>query len=103
MSRNAFVTEDRPWVFNRRADVKILRLRVVSRDEKEARWIFVVNAGRIHEATGAGRFERLRQLSNLKRAKVTWQRHKIMFLQEADHFCLAAFVRFQKRFLIRRD
>src|SRR5439155_25885842 len=36
MSRNSFVSEDRPRVFNRRANIKILRLRIVSWDEKES-------------------------------------------------------------------
>src|ERR1041385_1170805 len=94
MSGNTFVTEDRPGVFNRRANVKILRVRVVSRDEKETSWIFVINAGRIHEAPRAGWLESLRQLSDLKRAKVIGQSHKAMLFQEADHFCHATFICF---------
>src|SRR5206468_10687109 len=70
MSRNSFVSEDRPRVFNRRANIKILRLQIVSWDEKESGRIFVVNARRIHETAGTGRLERVWQLSNLKRAEV---------------------------------
>ena len=94
MPGNALVSEDWPRVFNRCANVKVLRLRIVSRDEKKAGWIFVVNAGRIHETARAGRLKRLGQLPNLKWTKVIRQRHKIVLFQEADHFCLAAFVRF---------
>ena len=43
---NSFVTEDRPRVFDRRANVEILRLRIVSRNEIETARVFVVNAGR---------------------------------------------------------
>ena len=94
MSGNTFVTEDRSRVFNRRANVKIFRFRIVCRDKKEAGWIFVVNARRIHETAGAGRFERFRQLPDLKRAEIIWQGHKTVLFQKADHFCLATFVRF---------
>src|SRR6058998_91160 len=103
MSGNSFVSQNWAWIFNRRADIKILRLWIVSRNEKEPGRVFVVNAGRIHESSRAGRLERVRQLSNLKRAKIIRQRYKIVLLQEADHFCFATFVRFQERFLVRRD
>src|SRR5438876_11573653 len=103
MSGNAFVAEDRSWIFNRRANVKVLRFRIICRNEKESGWILVVNAGRIHEASRAGRLKRVRQLPDLKRAKVIRQSYDVVLLQEADHFRLAAFVRFQERFLIWRD
>src|SRR6266478_6974588 len=103
MSGNTFVTEDRSRVFNRRANIKIFRLWIVGRDEKESGWVFVVNARRIHKAARAGWFERFRQLPDLKRAEIIWQGHKTVLFQKADHFCLATFVRFQERFLIRRD
>ena len=96
MPGDTLVPEDWPGIFNRRANVKILRLWVVGGNEKETSWIFVVNTGRIHEAARAGRLERIRQLSNLKRPKITRQGYKIVLLQEADHFCLATFVRFQE-------
>ena len=95
--------ENRPRIFDRRANVKILRLRIVGRNEKEAGRIFVVNAGRIHETAGAGRLERFRQLPNLKRPEIIGHRDELLFLQEIDHLLLAAFVRFQERRLVRRN
>src|SRR5947208_10715622 len=89
MPGNSFMSKDWPGIFNRRANVKVLRLRIVSWNEEEPGWIFVVNAGRIHKAARAGRLERVRQLSDLERAKVIRQGYKIVLLQEADHFCLA--------------
>ena len=103
MSGNAFVSENRTRIFDCRANVKILRFRIVGRDEIEAGRILVVNAGRIHEAARAGRLERFRQLPNLKRPEIIRQGDKIVFLQEADHFCFAAFVRFEEGFLIGRN
>ena len=76
MSWNAFVSEDRPRIFNCRANIEVLRLRIVGRNEKETGGIFVVNARRIHETTGAGWLERFRQLSNLKRTEIIRQRDK---------------------------
>src|SRR5258708_38854990 len=98
MSGNTFVSQNRSWVFNRRTNIKILRFRIVCRNEKESGWIPIVNAGRIHETAGAGWLERLGQLSNLERTEIFRQGHKMVFLQEIDHFCFAAFVRFQERF-----
>src|SRR6266498_4285810 len=103
MPGNAFMPKDRSWIFNRRANIKILRFRIVGGNEKESGWILVVNTGRIHETAGAGWFERLGQLSNLKRSEIVRQRYKIVFLQKANHFCFAAFIRFQERFLIGRN
>src|ERR671931_2190226 len=100
MSGNPFVPEDRSWVFNRCAKIEIPRFRVVGGNEKESRWILVVNTGRVHETARAGWFESLGQLPNLKRPEIVRQRHKVVFLQEADHFCFATFIRFQERFLI---
>src|ERR1043166_2264847 len=96
MARNAFMAEDRPWVFDRRANIKILRLQIVSRNKKETAWVLVVNTGRIHEPARAGRFERVGQLSNLKRPEIIGNRHDLMFPQEIDHLGLAAFVSFEK-------
>src|SRR5436190_19872344 len=92
--------EDWSWIFNRCANIKILRIGIVGGNEKEPRWIFVVNTGRIHETTRAGRLKRFGQLSNFKRPKIVRQGDKIVFLQEADHFSFTAFVGFQERFLI---
>src|SRR6266478_9526640 len=103
MSGNAFVPKDWPGVFNRCANIEILRVWIVRRNKKEPGWIFIVNAGGIHEAARAGGLERLGQLSNLKRPEVIRQRDKIVVLQKTDHFCLATFVRFQERALVRRD
>ena len=94
MAGNTFVTKDWPRIFNRCANIKIFRFPIVGRNEIETGRVFVVNAGRIHEAARAGWLKSFGQLPNLKRAKIIRQRHEIMLLQEADHFCLAAFVRF---------
>src|SRR5437762_14296844 len=67
---NAFMSEDRSRIFDRRANIKILRLRVVSRDEIETGRVFVVNARRIHKTARAGRLERFRQLPDLKRTEI---------------------------------
>src|SRR6266702_7856320 len=100
MSGNTFMPENRSWVFDCRANIKILRFRIVSGNEKESGRVLVVNTGRIHEPPRAGWLEGLGQLSNLKWPEIARQRHKIVFLQEADHFCFAAFVCFQERLLI---
>ncbi len=76
VTRNAFMTQDRARVFDRRADVEVLAGRVVRRNEVKAAVVFIVNAGRIHETTGTGRLERFRQLSNLERANVRGNRHQ---------------------------
>src|SRR5262249_29485741 len=67
---NSFVAQNRPRVLDRRADVKILRLRIVSWDEEETARVLVVNAGRIHETTRTRWLERLRQLADLKRPEI---------------------------------
>src|SRR6266404_5525773 len=103
MSGNPFVSENRSRVFDRRANIKILRFRVVCGNEKESGWVLVVNTRRIHKTARAGWLEGLGQLSNLKRPEIVWQRYEIVLLQEADHFCFAAFICFQERFLIRRN
>src|SRR6266481_7032483 len=103
MSGNTFMPKDWSWIFNRRTNIKILRFRIVGGNEKESGWILVINTGRIHKTARAGRLKSFGQLSNLKRPEIVRQRYKIVFLQEADHFCFAAFIRFQERFLIRRN
>src|SRR6266498_815552 len=103
MSWDPFVPKNRSWVFNCCANIKILRFRIVGGNEKESGWVLVVNTGRVHKTAGAGWLEGLGQLSNLKRPEIVWQRYKVVLLQEADHFCFAAFIRFQERFLIRRN
>ena len=50
MPRDSFVAENRARVFDGGADVEVLALRIVSRNEIETSWVLVVNAGRIHEA-----------------------------------------------------
>src|SRR2546429_7616943 len=103
MSGNTFMPEDRSWIFNRRTNIKILRFRIVGGNEKESGWVLVIKTGGIHETARAGRLKSFGQLSNLKRPEIVRQGYKIVFLQEADHFCFAAFIRFQERFLIRRN
>src|SRR5437667_12363792 len=103
MSRDSFVSEDWPRIFDRRANVKVLRLRIVSRNEIEAGRVFVVNTGRIHETARTRRLERFWQLPNLKRAEIIGQTDKIFLFQEIDHLLLAAYVRFQERRLVLRN
>src|ERR1700741_28922 len=87
---NSFMAEDRAWVLNRRANVKVFRLRVVSRDEIKAAVIFIVNAGRIHKAAGAGRLERLGQLANFKSSQIGRQSDQAIGFEEVDHLGFAA-------------
>src|SRR5438876_7140535 len=82
MSWNTFMAEDGPRVLDRGANIKVLRLRIVRRDEIKTGRILVVNAGRIHKTAGTGRLECFRQLPNLKRAKIIGQRDQIVFLQK---------------------
>ena len=89
------------WVLDCRAQIKVFRLRVVGRNEKETGRVFIVNTGRIHKTAGTGRLECLRQLSNLKLAKIIRDGDDLMRLQKIDHLLLAALIRFQERFLIR--
>src|SRR5439155_15457686 len=100
---NAFMSEDRSWIFDRRANIKIPRLRVVSRDEIETGRVFVVNARGIHEPTRPRRLERFPQLPDLKRTEIIWQANETIFLQEINHLGLAAFIRLQERGLIGRN
>ena len=101
MSRDSFVSENWPWIFDRRANVKVLRLRIVSRNEIETGRVFVVNTGRIHETARTRWLERFWQLPNLKRAEIIGQRDEVVFPQEIDHLLFATFVRFQERRLVR--
>ena len=94
MTGNAFVTEDWTRIFNRRADIKVLRLRVVSRYEIKAGWILVVNSGRIHKTSGAGWLECFGQLSDFERAEVIGDGDELMFFQEFDHLLFATLVSF---------
>src|SRR5438045_9740044 len=65
---NSFMTKHRSRIFNRRANVKVLRLRIVGRNEIETGRIFVINTGRIHEAAGTRRLERFGELPDLEPA-----------------------------------
>src|SRR5712691_8174446 len=103
MSRNTFMSEDRPRVLNRGTNIKVFRLWIVSRDEIKTGWVLVVNAGRIHETAGTGRLECFRQLPDLKRTEIIGQRYEIVFLQKIDHFLLAALIGFQERRLVGRN
>src|SRR6185436_20069055 len=93
---DALVSKDRPRIFDRRANVKVLALRVVGRNEVEAGRIFVVNAGRIHETAGAGRLECFGKLPDLKLPEVRRKRDQLVLFQESNHFRLPALVRFEK-------
>src|SRR6266480_6543372 len=97
---DSFVTKNRPRIFDRSAQVKILRLGIVGWNEEKPDRILVVNPRWIHEAAWAGRLERFRQLPNLKLPEVIRQSDKLMRFQEIDHLGFAAFIRFQERLLI---
>ena len=88
------MAEDRPRIFNRGANVEVLRLRIVCRNEEETGRVLIINAWGIHKAAGAGRLKRFGQLPNLKWPEISRQRHEVMLLHEADHLSLAALVRF---------
>src|SRR6266567_1124212 len=103
MAGNTLMPKDWPRVFNRCPNVKVFRLRIVSRNEIETGRVLIVNTGWIHETAGTRWFECFRQLSNLKRAKIIGQGHEVVFLQKADYFLLATLIRFQERCLIRRN
>ena len=103
VSWDAFVSKDRPWIFDRGAQVKILRLRIVGGNEKETGRVLIINTRRIHETTRASRLECFRQLPNFKLSEVVRQSDKLMRLQKIDHLLLPAFVRLQKRLLIGRN
>src|SRR5207245_5761129 len=92
VARNSFVAQNRPRIFDRRADVKILGVGVVSQNKKESHRVFVINAGGIHETARTRRLERVRQLSNLKWSEVIRDGDELMFLQEIDHLSLTIFV-----------
>ena len=94
MSGHTFVSEDWPRIFNCRANIKVFRLRIVGRNEKESGRILIVNARRIHETAGTGWLERFWQLSNLKRAEIIGHCHEVVFLHELDHLLLATLVSF---------
>src|SRR4051794_11615227 len=97
MSGNSFMSQDRPGIFNRRADVEILRLRIVGGNQIETGRVFIVKAGRIHETAWTRWLERLRQLSNLKLPEVFRQPNELPIFQELDHLRFAIFVSFQER------
>src|SRR5205823_6622597 len=82
MSGNAFVPKNGSWIFNRRANIKILRFRIIGGNEKESGWVLVVNTGRIHETARAGRLKSFGQLSNLKRPEIVRQGYQIVFLKK---------------------
>src|SRR5438876_12255048 len=84
VSGNSFVTENRAWVFNRGANVKVFALRIVGGDEIEASRVFVINAGRIHETAGTGRLERCRQLANFKAAEIRRQGHESILFERRN-------------------
>src|ERR1044071_7001603 len=96
MPGNTFMSEDWSWIFDRCANIEILRFRVVGGNEKESGRGLVINTGRSYKAGGARWLESLGQLSNLKRPEIIRQSYKIVFLQEADHFCFATFIRFEE-------
>ena len=88
--------QDRSRIFDGGADVEVLRLRIVGRNEIEAGRVLVVNSGRIHEAAGTSRLERFRQLPDLKWAEIIRQGDELMLLQKINHLLFAAFIGFQK-------
>src|SRR5205807_6693073 len=103
MSGNSFVAQDRSRIFNRGANIEVLRLRIVSWDKIKAARVLIVNAGRIHKPAGTGRLERVRQLANLEWSQIIRQGNEMPLTQKPKHFLLAAFVRLEKCWLIGRD
>ena len=103
MPGNPFVPQNRPRIFNRGPDVKVLRIRVVGWDEIEAGRIFIINARRIHESARAGRLERFGQLPDFELAEISRQSHEMMILEELDHLRLATLISLQERRLVGRN
>src|SRR5262245_21062854 len=97
VSGNALMAENRPWLLNGGADVKILALRIVRRNEEEAAGVLIIDARRIHEATGTSRLECLRQLANVELSQIWRQSDQPLLVQKIDHLCLPAFISLQKR------
>ena len=100
MPRNSFMTKDRPRIFNRSPDIEVLRLRIVSWNEKEAARVFVIKTWRIHKSTGTRRFKRFRQLPNFEPTQILRNRYQLMFLEKIYHLLFPAFVSFQEGRLI---
>src|SRR5690349_18483617 len=101
MSGNAFMTKDRSRIFNCCPDIKVLRVRVISRDEIKAGRVFVIKSGRIHKTSRARRLKSFRQLSYFKLSEVVRQSDKVMVLQELNHLCFATLISLKERSLIR--
>src|SRR6266545_3549899 len=97
------MAENRSRVFDRRANIEVAALRIIGRDEIEAGWILIVNAGRIHETAGAGRLESFGKLPNFKPADVRRQRYEFVVEQERNYLVLAPFISFEKVLLIFRN
>src|SRR5207248_10242633 len=100
MAGNTLMPKDWPRIFNRRANIKVFRLRIVSRNEEETGRILIINTGWIHETAGTRWFKCFWQLSNLERAKIIGQRHEIVFLQIAYLFILEVSICFIALFFI---
>src|SRR5438552_18465545 len=79
--RNAFMSEDRSWIFDRGANIKIRRLWIVSRDEIETGRVLVVNARGSHEPARTGRLERSGQLPDSTRTEISGQANELLFVQ----------------------
>src|SRR5206468_8281245 len=101
MSGYPLVTEDGTLVLDRRANVEVAALRIVGGDEEEARGARVVDAGRIHEATGTRRLEGFRQLANLESPDVRRNRHEAVCAEKVGDLLQTRLVRRQKIRLIR--
>src|SRR5436309_5153511 len=86
---DALVTENRPRVFNGRANVEVPALRIVCGNEIKAGWILVVNSGRVHETARTGWFEGFGKLANFKSAERRQSDEMIVF-QKGDHLGFAA-------------
>src|SRR5437868_14235852 len=97
VARNAFVAENGARIFDGGTDIKIMRLRIVSRDKVEAAGVLIVDAGRIHEPAGAGRLKGFGQLAYLEAAEIRGQRHEFVRFQKLDHLLLAALVGSEER------
>src|SRR6266542_3210028 len=84
MTRNAFVSEDGPRIFDGGADVKVAALRVVGRNEIKAGRIGIVDPRRVHESAGARGLERFGKLTDLEAAHVGRDRHQAVRTQKVS-------------------
>src|SRR5215469_9951814 len=103
MSGNALMAQDGARIFDRRANVEVVALRVIGWDEIETARILVIDTGRIHEAAGRGRLERFGKLADFEGTDIRGDRDQPVRLQEVDDLREPRLVRGKKLRLVLRN